>query len=58
VTATVLNWRHHRIGPLRPCRYCQHDAFMRDETGTPAHKVCAEREIHLNRTTASEGLAA
>jgi hypothetical protein len=42
--ATVLDWRHHRIGPLRPCRYCHRDALLRDEHGEPAHKVCAEHD--------------
>jgi len=38
-----LDWRHHRIGPPQPCRYCQRPAFLRDEENRPAHKVCAEQ---------------
>ena len=39
---TCLDWRHHTIGPPRACRYCYQPALLRDETGLPCHKVCAE----------------
>jgi len=39
---TLLNWRTHRIGPLRPCVLCRRPALMRDEAGEPCHKTCAE----------------
>ena len=39
---TCLDWRHHSIGSPRACRYCYQPALMRDETGLPCHKVCAE----------------
>jgi hypothetical protein len=43
----TFDWRHgHSVGDGRPCRICLHDAFMRDETGTPCHKVCAELEAY------------
>jgi hypothetical protein len=38
-----LDWRHHTIGPLRPCLLCQRPALLRDEHGRPCHKVCAEQ---------------
>lgn len=40
---TGLNWRNHKIGPAMPCLYCETPALMRDETGRPMHKVCAEK---------------
>jgi hypothetical protein len=42
---TVLDWRHHRIGPLRPCVLCGRPALMRDEADEPCHKTCAERVV-------------
>lgn len=49
---TGLDWRHHRTGPLRPCRICGRPALMRDQRGTPCHKVCAETlaDPHGGRT--------
>jgi len=47
---TVLNWRTYRIGPLTSCVLCGRPALMRDETGEPCHKVCAEALIdRINR---------
>jgi hypothetical protein len=56
MTAPVLDWRHHRIGPPAPCRYCQRSAYCRDEQGRAAHKVCAEREAALCHTDPAGGL--
>lgn len=54
---TALNWRHHRIGPLRPCIYCQRGAYCRDEQDRPCHKVCAETEAHYHATSTGSDLA-
>lgn len=40
----LLDWsypRHHAADP-RPCRHCHGPTPLRDDTGRPAHKVCAE----------------
>jgi hypothetical protein len=39
-----FDWSGHEAGPGRPCRICRRDAWCRDCTKTPCHKVCAERE--------------
>lgn len=41
----LLDWRdsRHYSPEARPCRYCGNETHMRDETGKPADKVCAER---------------
>lgn len=39
-----LVWTQHDVGPRRPCRICREGAFMRDCTGRPCHKTCAEAE--------------
>ncbi|WNI20326.1 hypothetical protein [Actinacidiphila sp. ITFR-21] len=41
----LLDWRdaRHHSAEARPCRYCGSSTHMRDETGKPADKVCAER---------------
>lgn len=41
----LLDWRDpkHHSSEGRPCRYCGGPTHMRDETGKPADKVCAER---------------
>lgn len=62
---TVLDWSKHKIG-VRPgqCRYGRNcvaadelgrggPAWMRDQDGKPAHKVCAERDI--DRRAAAHG---
>lgn len=41
----LLDWtdpRHHSR-EARPCRHCGSPTHMRDETGKPSDKVCAER---------------
>lgn len=41
-----LNWRDssHWAAHDMPCRYCGGLTHLRDETGRPAHKVCAEAQ--------------
>jgi hypothetical protein len=42
----ALDWRAHHhwnSGRRLPCRYCGRPAFLRDEQGIAAHKVCAEQ---------------
>lgn len=47
---TYLNWDekdrvpHWNGGRRERCRWCGDPAFLIDEQGVPAHKVCAERE--------------
>lgn len=44
--ATVLDWRKHPVGKRAgKCRHCGGPAWMRDERGKSAHKVCAELDI-------------
>ena len=64
-SAVSLNWRssaHWGGGTRRPCRHCSGPAFLRDEHGVPAHKVCAERaqaQAHARVTSALDwGLTA
>jgi hypothetical protein len=48
---TVLDWRdpidwsdriHWNGGQQAPCVHCSKPALLLDDTGRPAHKVCAE----------------
>jgi hypothetical protein len=39
---TILDWRKHHTGEPAPCVLCGQPALMRDHTGAPCHKVCAE----------------
>lgn len=42
----VLDWTvGHWAGHERPCRYCARPTPLRDQSGRPAHKVCAEEAI-------------
>jgi hypothetical protein len=43
-TVGWLDWRHHSVGPARPCRICARPAMCRDHLGLPCHKVCAEQQ--------------
>lgn len=45
VTRLVLDWSSHKIGELVACRICRRPAFVRDASGLPCHKVCAEAAI-------------
>jgi hypothetical protein len=51
-----LDWRHHTIGPLRPCRLCHRPALMRDEHGQPCHKTCAEQTLTTPPVTDRDAL--
>jgi hypothetical protein len=55
---TVLDWRTHSIGPLRPCVLCGRLALMRDATGKPCHKTCAEQHLDTGNILTREGVAA
>ncbi|MFJ3249162.1 hypothetical protein [Streptomyces sp. NPDC086782] len=43
----VLDWssRAHWSDTAKSCRYCQRPTWLRDRSGKPAHKVCAEAAI-------------
>lgn len=41
--AVVLNWSKNDVGRPAKCLYCSGKALMRDESGKPTHKVCAEQ---------------
>jgi hypothetical protein len=62
--APGLDWRdraHWGGGRLLPCRHCHRPAFCRDDTGRPAHKVCAELALtstEPNTTTTRMELSA
>lgn len=45
MTGLVFDWRDraHVGRRLRPCRHCRGFTLLRDESGSPAHKTCAER---------------
>lgn len=48
VHVPTLDWRparHWGGGKTLPCRYCGKPALLRDESGEPAHKVCAEAAL-------------
>lgn len=50
----TLDWRKHQVGDRRRCRICGQGAFMRDETGEPCHKVCAEIEAAKTATDTNQ----
>lgn len=43
----VLDWRGpgHWARMERPCRVCGRATFLRDESGRPCNKTCAESEL-------------
>lgn len=43
--AVALDWSTHRLSPSGPCRQCGRGTVLRDCTGGPIHKVCAELEL-------------
>jgi hypothetical protein len=45
ITRLVLDWSSHKIGNPAPCRICQRPALVRDASGLPCHKVCAENVL-------------
>ncbi|MBT8225441.1 MAG: hypothetical protein HKP61_21885 [Dactylosporangium sp.] len=51
---SALDWRQHRIGAQRPCRICHRPALMRDDTGQPCHKVCAETTAQHRAYTSTD----
>jgi hypothetical protein len=57
--AAVLDWRHpdHWDARARQCRYCPDPTHLRDHTGRPAHKVCAEQQLAaaVQAATVTEG---
>lgn len=52
MTAIILDWRdpRHHAPKAAPCRHCKGSTPLRDDTGRPSHKTCAEevavRELH------------
>lgn len=44
-TLASLNWAKNAAGDPRPCWICRKPALMRDDTGRPCHKVCAESRL-------------
>ena len=52
-----LDWHDHRIGPLRPRRWCRRPALMRDDDGQPCHKTCAEARTATTSNSDLDALA-
>lgn len=52
----LLDWTdpsHWNGGRREPCRLCGHPAFLLDDAGDPAHKLCVEAALDAltERTT-------
>lgn len=50
----LLNWHHprHWARAEAPCTHCFGPTYLRDDTGAPSHKVCAEQALHHGRARA------
>lgn len=49
----VLDWRHCKVGPRRPCVLCGRPAHLRSPRGEPCHKTCAEAWLEQRAADAS-----
>jgi hypothetical protein len=56
-TAVVLDWRDrsHYARRAARCRYCPGRTHLRDDTGRPAHKTCAETALTHAAAAAAGG---